>query len=79
MGYFLEDEEIDEPGDDELDESDGERDPDPDRPNLEQPVLLRRPRFLRTCNRLVNSLEAARNYEANYDRLEPVLPSEHTT
>jgi hypothetical protein len=40
MGYFLEDEEIDEPGDDELDESDGERDPDPDRPNLEQPVLL---------------------------------------
>ena len=62
----------------EPDESDGENDPDPDRENLEQPILLRRPRFLRVKHRLVNSLKEARN-EANYHRLDPIEPDQHST
>jgi hypothetical protein len=59
-------------------DSEGEAEPDPDRENPEMPVLLRRPRFLRVKDRLVNSLEESRN-QRNYSRLDPIDPGQHST
>jgi hypothetical protein len=49
-----------------------------EREDLEQPVLLRRPRYLRVKNRKVNSLEAAMLSE-NFHLLPPIDPSLHST
>lgn len=57
-------------------DSESDSEPDPNRADLEQPVLLRRPRFIRTCNRIVNSLEAARD-PGNFNLLPPLGDEDH--
>ncbi len=67
--------------DDEADrdpDSESEAELDSDREDLEQPVLLRRPRFLRTPYRRVNSLKEAMKRE-NYHILPPLEPLLHST
>jgi hypothetical protein len=59
-------------------DSESETELDLERDDLEQPVLLRRPRYLRTKNRQINSLEAAMLPE-NYYPLPPLDPGLHST
>jgi hypothetical protein len=76
MSFFVADDERDPAADP---DSESEEELDSDREDLEQPVLLRRPRFLRTPYRRVNSLKEAMKPE-NYHILPEITdPKLHST